>query len=139
MFNVTSKIKIDQRMLDQLIDAEVEALEKTGEAIHTEVVQAQVVPRKDGALSGESFFVDTSESKNGEVSLVHAERYARRLYFHPEYNFKKGPWEDEKGRKHDGNPNAKGHWFEDWLPGGKDEKFAKETFIELYEFYSGLK
>ena len=101
--------------------------------MHTEVKNAQVVPRKDGTLQGESFFVDYSNSKNGEVALVHNEPYARRMYFHPEYNFRTGPWEDNKGRKHDGNPNAKGNWYEDWLEGGEKADFVPKTYAQIYK------
>ena len=86
----------------------------------TEVDQAQVVPRDQGALSGEKFFIDYTEVKNGKVSLVHEGPYARRLYYHPEYHFNK-----------DANPNAKGKWFEDWAPGGIKEKQVHEAFARF--------
>lgn len=122
-----SKIKINQRAIKELSRAAVVALEETAEELHTEVVQAQVVPRDTGALQGESFFVDSSESANGRVSLVHSTPYARRLYFHPEYHFNKVE-----------NPNAKGKWFKDWLPGGKEAESAQKTFKELYRRNAGL-
>lgn len=143
---VTSTVKINAARIQQLNQAAVKALEQTAGALHTEVVQAQVVPRRDGALQGESFFVDTSESQNGKVTLVHATPYARRLYYHPEYNFHTGPWEEEwtdrEGKhhhvKHDGNPNAKGKWLEDWLPGGSEADFVPETFKKLYKKLGGV-
>lgn len=113
--------------IERLTDAAVEALEQTAEALHTEIVQEQVVPRDTGTLQGEAFFVDDSQSSKGKVTLVHSTPYARRLYFHPEYKF----------QKHE-NPNAKGKWFEDWQPGGKYEEFAEEAFIELYRRIADL-
>lgn len=123
----TSRIKINQNAIKQLSRAAVTSLEQTTEALHTEVVQAQVVPRDTGLLQGEAFFPDYSQSKNGRTSLVHSTPYARRLYFHPEYNFKKTE-----------NPNAKGKWLEDWLPGGKNADFAQKTFKELYRRNTGV-
>lgn len=123
----TSRIKINQNAIKQLSQAAVTSLEQTTEALHTEVVQAQVIPRDTGLLQGEAFFFDYSQSKNGRTSLVHSTPYARRLYFHPEYNFKKTE-----------NPNAKGKWFEDWIPGGKDSDFAQKTFKELYRRNAGV-
>lgn len=123
----TSKIKINQNAIKKLSQAAVVSLEQTTEALHTEVVQAQVVPRDTGLLQGEAFFPDYSQSKSGRTSLVNSTPYARRLYFHPEYNFKKTE-----------NPNAKGKWFEDWLPGGKNADFAQKTFKELYRRNSGV-
>lgn len=146
MMKVSSKVNINMSKIRQLDQAAIRALELTAENLHEEIVQAQVIPRKDGALQGESFFVDKTESNSGKVTLVHAEPYARRLYFHPEYHFHKGPWEEEwtdkEGKhhhvKHDGNPNAKGKWFEDWEPGGKYEDIAVKEFKELYRRLAGL-
>lgn len=142
----SSRIKINKNRIDQLSRAAVISLEETAEALHTEIVQAGVVPRDTGNLEGESFYVDRSESTEGKVSLVHNTPYARKLYFHPEYNFHQEPWEETKRRedgkevtvKHDGNPNAKGKWFKDWLPGGKKADFAQETFKEIYRRNAGL-
>lgn len=142
----SSRITIDQRRISQLSRAAIISAEETAEALHTEVVQAEVVPRRDGTLQGESFFVDTSQSGIGKVSLVHAEPYARRLYFHPEYKFHKEPWEETIEHRdgsvehltHDGNANAKGKWLEDWMPGGKEENFAPDTFKRLYRRNSEL-
>nr|DAJ94053.1 MAG TPA: Minor capsid protein [Caudoviricetes sp.] len=136
-----SKITLNMSAIRNLDRATTRALEKTAEALHTEIVQAQVVPRMDGALQGEKMYVDTSRSSAGEVSIVHEGPYARPLYHHPEYDFKHGPWEETIHHKdgtvshltHDGNPNAKGHWFEDWEPGGKHEDFAKKAFSKFLE------
>ena len=146
MMKCSSKIKINQTKIRQLSQAAVVSLEQTAEALHGEIISAGVVPRMDGELEGESFFTDFSDSKGGRVSLVHSTPYARRLYFHPEYNFHKEPWEEEVHHKdgsvshlkHDGNPNAKGKWFEDWEQGGKDEDFAQKVFKEMYRRNAGL-
>ncbi len=138
LLKVSSKVKLNKAFLKQLDAAAVTALEQTAEALHTEVVQTQVVPRMDGNLQGEAFFVDKSQSKKGKVSLVHATPYARRLYFHPEYNFRHEAWTDPDGKTHQGNPNAKGLWYEDWLPGGKESDFVKRTFEKLYRRLADL-
>lgn len=130
--NVSSKVIINQRRIKQLSQATITALEQTAEALHTEVVQAGVVPRRDGALEGEQFFADFSASSKGKVSLVHSTPYARRMYYHPEYNFHKKPWTDAKGRKHDGNPNARGKWFEPWIDGEKKD-FCEKIFKNFYK------
>lgn len=124
---VNSTIRIYDTVLRRLNAATVTALEKTGEHLHTEVVQAQVIPFDSGHLQNDSTFVDTSNSKNGSVSIIHSTPYARRLYYHPEYNFDKGE-----------NPNAKGKWYEDWLPGGKKENDCAKTFKEFYKQEGGL-
>ena len=86
---VKSTIKIDQGKIRKLTRASIRALEKTAEAVHTEIVQAQVMPRDTGALQNESTFVDYSNSSQGSCSIVSDTPYARRLYYHPEYQFSK--------------------------------------------------
>lgn len=127
MIKVNSIIKLDFAKLSKLTDAQVTALEQTAEALHTEVQQAQVIPRDSGNLQGESFFADYEEAEQGKVSLIHNTPYARRLYFHPEYHF----------QTHE-NPNAKGKWFTDWMPGGEYEDFAQKAYARLYRRIAGL-
>lgn len=127
MIKVNSSVKFNMPVIRKLTDASVTALEQTAEALHTEVIQAQVIPRDTGTLQNEAFFVDMTESSKGKVSLVHSTPYARRLYFHPEYHFKK-----------DENPRARGAWFKDWLSGGKDSDFVSITFQKMYRRLAGL-
>lgn len=117
MIKVNSKIILNRRLQQQISNDVKYALEKTAEALKTEVIQAQVIPFDTGNLQGESFFIDYTESKEGEVSLVHSTPYARRLYFHPEYNFQTIE-----------NANARGEWYEDWLEDGEKVDFAPKTF-----------
>ena len=84
MAQVSSRVKINQAAIKRLNQAAIRALEQTAEWIHTEVVQAQVMPRDSGAMQNESTFVDCSNSFNGKVSLVTSTPYARRWYFNPE-------------------------------------------------------
>lgn len=127
MIQVSSRIKINLPRIRQLEAAQVTALEQTAEALHTEVVQAQVFPFDTGALQNENTFVDTTESRSGRVSLVSSTPYARRMYFHPEYHFKK-----------DENPNARGKWYTDWLPGGPKADFCRDAYKQIYRRLTGV-
>lgn len=127
MIKCSSRIKINSLRLKQLSQAQITALEQTAEALHTEVVQAQVMPFDTGNLQNESTFVDTTSSSNGRVQIVSSTPYARRLYYHPEYDFQKYE-----------NPFAGGKWFEPWLPGGLYEDFARNTFKRLYKRLGGV-
>ena len=127
MINVNSTIKLDFVKISRLSQAQVTALEETAETLHTEVIQAQVFPRDTGTLQNESTYVDTSESGRGKVSIVSTTPYARRLYFHPEYHFHT-----------DANPNAKGKWYEDWLPGGTEADFCVIAFKQIYRRLTGV-
>ena len=127
MIKVKSNFLINKIRMKELDRAAVVSLEQTGEALHTEVVQAQVMPRDTGALQNESTYVDKSESSMGKVSIVSSAPYARRLYFHPEYNFSR-----------DENIAAGGKWFDPWLPGGTREDFCGKAFARLYRRNAGL-
>lgn len=127
LINVSSVIKLNLPKIRELTDAQITALEQTAEALHTEVVQTQVFPRDTGALQNESTFLDRSESSHGKVSLVSSTPYARRLYFHPEYHFRT-----------EANPHARGKWYTDWLPGGKEADFAARAFKEIYRRLTGI-
>lgn len=120
------KIVFNQANLNKIFDGAALALGGTAEALKTEVVQDQVVPFDDGTLQ-DSMAVDKSQVNNGRAELTLSTPYARRLYFHPEYNFRKT-----------NNPNAKGEWLEDYLPGGTKEGFAEKAFASLYKKYTGV-
>lgn len=126
MGKVKSTVTINTRKVKQLTQAQITALEQTAEALHTEVVQAQVMPRDTGHLQNDSTFIDRSRSQSGIVSLVTQTPYARRLYFHPEYNF--------QTKK---NPNAQGKWLEPWIS-GEEKDFCKKAFIALYKKIGGV-
>ena len=91
-------------------------LVKTADAIRTDLVQSQTMPFDTGQLQNRSTFIDTNKKTLNKVSIVSDTPYARRLYFHPEYNFRQ-----------DKNPNAGGMWFSPYLTGNKKD-FAKNAF-----------
>jgi hypothetical protein len=124
---VKSSVTLNLPRIRQLTQAAITALEQTGEALHTEVVQAQVMPFDTGHLEEDATFVDYSDSADGIVRIVSSTPYARRLYYHPEYNFQT-----------DENPFAGGEWFEPWLPGGISQDFAKDAFKRFYKKAGGL-
>ena len=126
MGKVKSTVTINTRKIKQLTSAQITALEQTAEALHTDVVQAQVMPRDTGHLQNDSTFVDYSNSKNGTVSLISQTPYARRLYYHPEYEFQKKD-----------NPNAQGRWLEPWINGDKKE-FCAKAFMALFKRIGGV-
>lgn len=131
--NVKSTVKLNMPVLKRLTAAAQVSLAQTAEAIHTNVVQSQVMPRDTGTLQNESTFVYTQDIANGKVELISSTPYVRRLYYHPEYNFHQSPWVDDKGKRHEGNANAKGRWLDDYLKDGKKRNFAPDTFAKLYK------
>lgn len=119
---VKSVVRINKMRVRELQKAQITALEKTAEALHTKVVQSEIMPRDGGTLQNESTFVDYSESSKGHVSLVSSTPYARRLYFHPEYNFQKYE-----------NAFAQGKWLEPWLSGGIYSDYCSKVYQRFYK------
>lgn len=125
--NVKSTVKIYNQRVRRIEKAERLALEQTAKELQSEIRDALVIPMDTGALHDTKFFIDYSMSAEGKVELVHEGPYARRMYYHPEYHFNK-----------DEATNAKGKWFEDWLPGGREAYKVNEKFAEFLRRYAGL-
>lgn len=90
------------------------ALVKSVDALKTDLQQSQTMPFDTGHMQNQSTAIDDSKKAQGRVRLVTDTPYARRLYFHPEYNFRK-----------DKNPNAQGKWLETYITGAKKDFIAK--------------
>ena len=118
---VTSRIELNMSVLNMLDNAQRQAFEQTADATLTELRDRQVMPFDTGNLQNDSTFIDTSQSD--KVSIVSSTPYARRLYFHPEYNFKRG-----------NNANAGGKWFESFL----NDDFIASAYAKLLKQIGGL-
>ena len=114
-------------LLKQLDTAQQTALRKTTDALLTQIKNTQVMPFDTGNLQNESTFADYANLAEGETKIVSSTPYARRLYFHPEYNF---------SRKE--NIAAGGKWFSPWLEGGTRQNFCSRAFVRLYRKEAGL-
>ena len=102
------KTKMNQVALRTLSTAQCQALEKTGQQVLNDLRNAQTMPFDTGNMQNDQTFVDDSKSSQGQVSVVTDVPQARRLYFHPEYNFQTGK-----------NPNAGAGWFDPYIDGEK--------------------
>ena len=118
---VTSRIELNMSVLNMLDNSKRQAFEQTADATLTELRDRQVMPFDTGNLQNDSTFIDTSQSD--KVSIVSATPYARRLYFHPEYNFKRG-----------NNANAGGKWFDSFL----NDDFIASAYAKLLKQIGGL-
>lgn len=118
---VTSRVELNYSVLNMLDNAQFEALAQTADATLTELRDRQVMPFDTGNLQNDSTFVDDTQKTT--VSIVTTAPQARRLYFHPEYNFKRG-----------NNPNAGGKWFESFL----NDDFIANAYARLLKQRGGL-
>lgn len=120
------KLDIRDSVLKNLSKATLVSLEQTAEYLHQDLVLSQTMPFDKGTLQGESTFVDNSDVGSATVALVSATPYARRLYFHPEYNFNKKE-----------NPKAGAKWLEPYIKGDK-KNLAQDSFRKLYKRNTGV-
>lgn len=118
---VTSRIELNMSVLNMLDKAQLDALAMTADATLTELRDRQVMPFDTGNLQNDSTFVDDSQKTT--VSIVTTAPQARRLYFHPEYNFKRA-----------NNSRAGGKWFESFL----NDTFIQNAYAKLLKQRGGL-
>lgn len=117
---VRVNIELSNAKINILIEAHKKALELTTEVVLSDIKTSAVVPKDTGELE-RSGFVDLSEVNNMITRIVFDTPYARRLYWHPEYNFRK-----------DKNANAQGKWMEAYLVGDK-QQFIKDTYSKFFK------
>ena len=118
---VSSRVELNVSVLNALDNAQYEALAMTADATLTELRDRQTMPFDTGNLQNDSTFVD--DSQRDKVSIVSSTPYARRLYFHPEYNFRRG-----------NNASAGGKWFESFL----NDDFIATAYARLLKQKGGL-
>lgn len=123
---VSSTIKLDEAKLKELTKQQYISLAQTADALVTDLRDSRTMPFDTGNLQNDSTFLDDSQKNQGKVSIVSSTPYARRLYYHPEYNFKTT-----------NNRNAGGKWFEPYISGNRTD-FVKETFAKLFKRNGGL-
>lgn len=117
------EIKLDHKAIRRLEQAALTSASETLEAVYTDLVSAQTMPFDTGDMQNNQTFVERTE--NGAV-LITGSPQARRLYYHPEYNFQRGK-----------NKNAGAYWLEPYISGSKKD-FAKAEFIETFRKRSGI-
>ena len=89
------------------------------------MISSQVMPFDTGDMQNNQTFVDYSP-ENATARLVTGSPQARRLYYHPEYNFQTV-----------NNPSAGGRWLDPWIE-GRYKDFVPDAFKKLYKEESKL-
>ena len=113
------KVKLNYQNINLVKSIAKESLLKTADAIKTDLTNSQTLPFDTGELQNRSASIDDSKANKGKVTIGYDTPYARRLYYHPEYNFKK-----------DKNKNAGGMWFEPYING--DKKDLPRKYFEKF-------
>ena len=122
---INVRTKINKGKLQQISTNAEKALIMTAEALKTDLYQSQTMPFDTGDMQNRHTFTDITKVKKGTVKIVSSTPYARKVYFHPEYNFKK-----------DKNKNAQGRWFDTYISGSKKD-LAKQYYIKIMKKMEG--
>lgn len=113
------KVKLNHKNINLTKQQMIQTLVETADATKSDLVDSEAMPFDTGALQNRSTFIDKSKKKQGKVSIVTDTPYARRLYYHPEYNFQTFH-----------NAFAGGLWFETYKSGYK-KNFVQNTFTRI--------
>lgn len=117
--NAKVKGKINLKNNAMIKQIAIQSLVETADAVKRDLQRSQTMPYDTGELQNRGTSVDDSNKNSGKVSVVSDKPYARRLYFHPEYNFRK-----------DKNKNAGGEWFAPYISGDKKDWTSKK-FVKI--------
>lgn len=108
-------ITLSRAAISSLRRAAVQSAAETLEQLYADLVSAQLMPYKEGIMQNDDTFVEAGDS--GAV-LITGSPQARRLYYHPEYDFQKG-----------NNKHAGAYWLDPYIFGDKRDlcavKFAE--------------
>lgn len=111
------EIELDMDVLSKISEAARAAALETMEAVKTDILASQTMPRDTGTMEGSLHVGDQFEDGGTVHTVLQTDGpQARRLYFHPEYNFQKG-----------NNPNAGAAWYKPYTAGGEKANFVEET------------
>lgn len=117
---MTIKVRIDPQQMKKVREAGERALTETAKIIADDIALQQVVPKDTGMLQSSVSINKISPTKQ---VISYNTPYARRLYFHPEYNFRR-----------DKNQFAMGRWMDSYFdPGSEDYNFVVDTFKNEFE------
>lgn len=126
------KVTLNKAVIQRISDAAKAAAVDTMEQLCTDLVNSKTMPFASGDMQNNQTFVavEGEDIINGvetySVSLVTGSPQARRLYYHPEYNFQRGT-----------NKNAGAYWLEPYISGNK-KNFIRDKYTELFRRRAGL-
>lgn len=113
--------------ISALKNAIADALTDTAEAILARERSDAVIPMDTGRMQNVQTYVNSSRAKQGIVAIVTEAPQAARLYFHPEYHFRR-----------DKNANARGEWWEPWISGSHHHEPAALFSAFLKQHAKGI-
>lgn len=118
------EIKLDKQAIRSIENAARQSAVEAMEKLRKDLLDSETMPFDTGDMQNNQTFVSVEgeETINGEdtysVSLVTGSPQARRLYYHPEYQFQQGH-----------NDNAGALWLEPYINGDKKD-FVQTEFTK---------
>lgn len=109
------EVKWNLAAIAKIREAVGAAAEEALEATYSNLVKSKTMPFDNGDMQNNQTFV--AQTVEGAV-LITGSPQARRLYYHPEYNFQRGK-----------NKNAGAKWLEPYISGEKKD-FVKTEFAK---------
>lgn len=125
-------IMLDYNAIREIENAARKAAVVAMEKLQKDLENSETMPFDTGNMQNNQTFVavEGEDIVNGEdiysVSLVTGSPQARRLYYHPEYQFQQGH-----------NDNAGGLWLEPYINGDK-KGFVQTEFTKIFKEKSGI-
>ena len=120
------KVKINRDAIAQLNKAKERALELTAEAMLSDIVSREVVPKDTGELERSGFVEDGHIDAKLIASIVFDTPYARRWYLNL----------DEATFQHTKNADARDHWMDYYLD-GEGKQWVQDTYAKFLKQESG--
>lgn len=123
--NVKVSIQLNQKAIEILNKAAINALAETTEAIADDVTGSATIPKRTGALE-ESTSVDIDDLINGHTAVTFERPYALVDYYNPYGWVFHGTY----------NKLAQPMWMQTYIDGYKKD-FARDNFIKAFKDMSG--
>lgn len=117
------KITLYPDKIKKLHEISQKAFELTVKEVLSDIRNSQTVPKNTGELERSGF--PEIDIQKMVAKIVFDTPYARRLYWHPEYNYRQ-----------DKNPYAGGLWMQTYIDGEK-KNFVKETYSKFLKQLGG--
>lgn len=119
------EVKLNAGVLQRYVEAAKQAAVDTMQVVYTDLVSSRTMPFDEGDMQNNNTWVEQTE--NGAV-LITGSIQARRLYYHPEYNFQ---------QKEGANGSRGAYWLEPYISGSKKD-FIRDKYTELLKRRAGL-
>ena len=110
-----------QKYKKQILQKSRAALAQASIDVKEDLAASGTLPFGEGKLQNTATYVDLRGINQNRAAVINDAAHARRLYFHPEFNFNQAV-----------NKNAGGRWFDIYI-GGVKRNFAKKMFIKSFK------